>query len=56
MSPRLVTLPEDRQSFTFESKAILWNGEIIELDSNEVIFSDQPKDKRTYDYVNGIFG
>ncbi|PYI82739.1 MAG: phosphate ABC transporter ATP-binding protein [Verrucomicrobia bacterium] len=34
----------------------LWNGEIIELDSNEVIFSDQPKDKRTYDYVNGIFG
>ena len=34
----------------------LWNGEIIELDSNEVIFSDRTKDKRTYDYVNGIFG
>jgi phosphate transport system ATP-binding protein len=34
----------------------LWNGEIIELDRNEVIFSDQPKDRRTYEYVNGIFG
>ena len=34
----------------------LWNGEIIELDANEVIFSDQPKDRRTHEYVNGIFG
>jgi len=34
----------------------LWNGEIIELDQNDVIFGDQPKDKRTYDYVMGIFG
>ncbi len=34
----------------------LWNGEIIELDTNEVMFSDQAKDKRTRDYVNGIFG
>jgi phosphate transport system ATP-binding protein len=34
----------------------LWNGEVIELGGNEVIFSDQPKDRRTYDYVNGIFG
>jgi len=34
----------------------LWNGEIIELDDNEVIFSDKAKDKRTYEYVNGIFG
>jgi len=34
----------------------LWNGEIIELDRNEIIFSDQPKDRRTYEYVNGIFG
>jgi len=34
----------------------LWNGEIIELDANEVIFSDHPKDRRTYEYVNGIFG
>src|SRR5687768_5789346 len=34
----------------------LWNGEIIELDSTEVMFSEQAKDKRTQDYVNGIFG
>lgn len=34
----------------------LWNGEMVELDRNEVIFSDAPKDKRTYEYVNGIFG
>ena len=34
----------------------LWNGEIIELDTNEVMFSEQTRDKRTRDYVNGIFG
>ena len=34
----------------------LWNGEIVELDRTEVVFSDQPGDRRTYEYVNGIFG
>jgi len=34
----------------------LWNGEIIELDRSEVIFSDQPSNRKTYEYVNGIFG
>ena len=34
----------------------LWNGEIIELDVNDVIFGDSPKDQRTSDYVMGIFG
>jgi phosphate transport system ATP-binding protein len=34
----------------------LWNGEIIELSENDIVFSDTPKDKRTYDYVHGIFG
>jgi phosphate transport system ATP-binding protein len=34
----------------------LWNGDIIELDTTEVMFSDKAKDKRTCDYVNGIFG
>jgi phosphate transport system ATP-binding protein len=34
----------------------LWNGDIIELDRNEVMFSDTTKDRRTYEYVNGIFG
>ena len=34
----------------------LWNGEIIELGASDVIFSDNTKDRRTYEYVNGIFG
>ena len=34
----------------------LWNGEVIELDRNEVVFSNKPGDRRTYEYVNGIFG
>jgi len=34
----------------------LWNGEIVEMDTNEVIFSDNPKNRKTYEYVNGIFG
>jgi phosphate transport system ATP-binding protein len=34
----------------------LWRGEIVELDRNEVIFSENPADRRTYEYVNGIFG
>ncbi len=34
----------------------LWNGEIVELDRTEVVFSDDPGDRRTYEYVNGIFG
>ncbi len=34
----------------------LWNGEIIELERSEIIFSPQPGNRKTYDYVNGIFG
>jgi phosphate transport system ATP-binding protein len=34
----------------------LWNGDVIEEGPNDVVFSDEPKDRRTYDYVNGIFG
>ncbi|MFN0121938.1 MAG: phosphate ABC transporter ATP-binding protein [Blastocatellia bacterium] len=34
----------------------LWQGELIELDRTEVIFSDQPARQQTFDYVNGIFG
>jgi phosphate transport system ATP-binding protein len=34
----------------------LWNGDIVELDKTEVIFSDTPKSRKTYDYVNGTFG
>jgi len=36
--------------------AFLFNGDLIEVDKTEVIFSDNPADKRTHDYVNGIFG
>lgn len=34
----------------------LWNGEIIEHNTNDVIFSAQPADRRTFEYVQGIFG
>ena len=34
----------------------LYNGEKVELDRNGVVFSDQPGDRRTYEYINGIFG
>lgn len=34
----------------------LWKGEIVELDRTEVIFSDHPAKKQTYEYVSGIFG
>jgi len=34
----------------------LWKGEIVELDTTEVIFSDQPAERRTFEYVRGIFG
>ena len=34
----------------------LWRGEIIEIGPTNVVFSDSPRDKRTYEYVNGIFG
>jgi phosphate transport system ATP-binding protein len=36
--------------------AFFLNGEIVELGPNEVMFSDQPKNRKTYDYINGIFG
>jgi len=36
--------------------AFLFNGDLIEIDRTEVIFSDKPKEQKTYDYVNGIFG
>ncbi len=34
----------------------LWNGDVIEVDRNEVMFSETPADRRTLDYINGIFG
>jgi phosphate transport system ATP-binding protein len=34
----------------------LWNGEVVETDTTDVMFSDKPKNQKTYEYVNGIFG
>jgi len=34
----------------------LWEGNIVELDTTEVIFSETPAERRTYEYVRGIFG
>ncbi len=34
----------------------LWNGNIVEIGPTEEVFSDHPKDRRTFEYVNGIFG
>jgi len=34
----------------------LWDGNIVELGPTELIFSKTPKDRRTYEYVHGIFG
>jgi phosphate transport system ATP-binding protein len=39
-----------------ERTMFLWNGDIVELGPTEVVFSDNPADRRTYGYVNGIFG
>jgi phosphate transport system ATP-binding protein len=39
-----------------DNTLFLWRGEVVELSPTDVVFSDSPRDKRTYDYVNGIFG
>jgi len=36
--------------------AFLFNGDLVEVDRTEVIFSDAPANRRTFEYVNGIFG
>lgn len=34
----------------------LWNGEVIELDRTETLFSGQARNPKTLDYLNGVFG
>jgi len=34
----------------------LWNGDIVEVDTSDKIFSEDPASQKTYDYVHGIFG
>lgn len=36
--------------------AFFLNGDLVEISSNEVIFSNSPANSMTYDYVNGSFG
>lgn len=36
--------------------AFIFNGELIEINPNDIIFSNSPANKMTYDYVNGNFG
>lgn len=36
--------------------AFFLNGELVEVDRTEVIFSDSPANRKTYEYVNGKFG
>jgi phosphate transport system ATP-binding protein len=36
--------------------AFIFNGDLIEIDDNDVIFSDHPAEKMTSDYMNGTFG
>ncbi len=36
--------------------AFLFNGQVEEIDKTEVIFSDNARSRKTYDYVNGVFG
>jgi phosphate transport system ATP-binding protein len=34
----------------------LWRGDLVEHSPTDLVFSEKPKDQRTYDYVNGVFG
>lgn len=36
--------------------AFMLNGDLIEIDNTDVIFSENPTEQATYDYVNGNFG
>ena len=36
--------------------AFFLNGDLVEIDSTDVIFSDSPAQQATYDYINGTFG
>ncbi|HUI55740.1 MAG TPA: ATP-binding cassette domain-containing protein [Bryobacteraceae bacterium] len=36
--------------------AFFFNGDLVELDRTDVIFSETPADQRTFQYVRGIFG
>jgi phosphate transport system ATP-binding protein len=39
-----------------DNTLFLWRGDLVELSPTDLVFSEKPKDQRTYDYVNGVFG
>jgi len=39
-----------------DNTLFLWRGDLVELSPTDQVFSEKPKDQRTYDYVNGVFG
>ena len=39
-----------------DNTLFLWRGDLVELSPTSIAFGDKPKDQRTYDYVNGVFG
>ncbi len=55
-SPTPLVRRKLRQERLADRTLFLWNGEVVELDRNEVIFGEQPRDRRTYEYVRGVFG
>lgn len=34
----------------------LLNGNVVEIDTTDIIFSDNPAKRETFDYINGLFG
>lgn len=34
----------------------LWNGEIVEIGPNATVFSENPRSRKTWEYVRGVFG
>jgi phosphate transport system ATP-binding protein len=34
----------------------LWNGEIVELGPSDIVFSETPSSRKTWEYVHGVFG
>jgi len=34
----------------------LWKGGIVEVDRTELLFSEKPRNPKTYEYIHGVFG
>jgi len=34
----------------------LWNGQIVEIGPSELVFSESPASRKTWEYVHGVFG